>query len=113
LTEGKAVAAGKARRFRRRALELVDHLAFGQLDRAERHGKADILGEELDFDLAEANLAGKGMIAAIAALRGIAEREQKAFVGTRKILQAQIAIGGKTERLAREIADSGVSLGFR
>ncbi len=78
---------------RRRALELVDHLAFGQRDRAERHGEADILGHEFDLDLAEADFAGERMVAAVAALRRIAERQQKALVAARQILQAQIAIG--------------------
>jgi hypothetical protein len=32
------------------------------------------------------------MVAAIAALRGIPERQQKAFVGAREILQTQVAI---------------------
>ena len=80
---------------RGRALELVDHLAFGQRDRAERHGEADILGEEFDLDLAEADFAGEGMVAAVAALRRIAERQQEALVGARQVLQAQIAVGGK------------------
>src|SRR5215467_5739813 len=69
LAEGEAIAAGEAWRFRRRALELIDHLAFGQRNRAERHGKADVLGKEFDVDLAKADFTGKGMVAAIAALR--------------------------------------------
>ncbi len=50
-------------------------------DRAERNGKAGILGQEFDLHLAEPDLAGKGVVAAIAALRRISERQQKAFVG--------------------------------
>ena len=110
LPEGEAIAAGEARRFGRRALELVDHLAFGHRDRAERHGEADIFGQELDLDLAEADFAGEWMVAAVAALGRIAEREQKAFVGAREILQAQIAVGGKAQRLAREIADRRIRI---
>ena len=83
-----------------RALELVDHLAFGQRDRAERHGEAELLGDELDLDLAEADFAGEGMVAAIAALRRIAERQQEALVAARQVLQPQIAVGGKA-RAAR------------
>src|SRR6185437_12555433 len=81
LPESKSIAAGKTRRLRRRALELRDHLAFGQRDRAERHFKTDILGHEFDLDLAEPDFAGKGMVAAIAALRRVAEREQKTLIG--------------------------------
>ena len=105
LAERQPIAAREARRFRGRALELVDHLAFGQRDRAERHREADVFGQEFDLDLAEADLAGKGMVAAVAALRGIAKRQQKAFVAARQILQAQIAIGREAQRLAREVAD--------
>jgi len=45
------------------------------------------------------------MVAAVATLRGIAEREQKAFVGTREILQPQIPVGGKAQGFTREVAD--------
>ena len=96
--------------FGRRSLELVDHLAFGQRDATERNGKAGILGHELDLDLAEADFAGKGMVAAIAALGRIAERQQKALVAARQVLQAQIAIRREVERLARQVADGSVSI---
>src|SRR5665213_4360521 len=59
LPESKPVATGKTWRLRRRTLELGDHLAFGQRDRTERHGEADIFGHEFDLDLAEPDLAGK------------------------------------------------------
>jgi hypothetical protein len=72
LTEREPIAPGEARRFGCRSLELVDHLAFGQLDRAKRHRETDVFREELDLDLAEADFAGEGMITAIAALRRIA-----------------------------------------
>src|SRR6185295_14185931 len=77
LAEGEPITPGEARRFRRRSLELVDHLALCQLDRAERHGKADILGKKFDLDLAKADLASKGMVAAVAALCGIPHRQQE------------------------------------
>ena len=67
---------------------------------AERHGKADIFGEKFDLDLAEADFAGERMVAAVAALRRVAERQQKALVGARQILQPQIAVGRKA-RAAR------------
>src|SRR5690606_27278701 len=40
---------------------------------------------------------------AVAALRGIAHRQQKALVGARQVLQARIAPGGKGKRLARQV----------
>ena len=62
---------------------------------AERHREADLLGEEFDLDLAEADFAGEGMVAAIAALRRIAERQQETLVAARQVLQPQVAVGGK------------------
>src|SRR5271170_1178398 len=75
LSERQAIATSEARSFRRRTLELIDHLTFGQRHFTERHGKANIFGKEFDFHLAEAYFAGKRMVATIAALRRIAERQ--------------------------------------
>src|SRR5215468_1222383 len=105
LPERETVSAREARRLGRRAFELVDHLTFGHGDRAERHREADLLGEEFDLDLAEADLAGERMGAAEAALSRVAQREQKALVAARKVLQAHVAFGRKRQRLARQIAD--------
>ena len=112
LAEGEPIAAREARRLGRRALELVDHLALGDGDAAERHREADLLGDELDLDFAEADFAGERMRAAIAALGRIAERQQKAFVAAREILQAQVAVGRKIQRLAREVADRDALFGL-
>src|SRR5262249_33111239 len=101
LSERETVAAREARRLAGRAFELVDHLTFGHGDRAERDCEADLLGEEFDLDLAEADLAGEGMGAAEAALGRVAQREQKTLVAAREILQAHIAFGGKRQRLPR------------
>ena len=67
---------------------------------AERHREAELLGDELDLDLAEADLAGERMGAAVAALGRIAEREQEALVAAREVLQPQVAVGRET-RAAR------------
>ena len=87
-----------------RALELVDHLALGDRDAAERDGEAELRDVELDLDLADADLADEGMGAGIAALGRIAEREQKALVAARQRLQAQVAVQREFERLAGEVA---------
>src|SRR5262249_31045107 len=104
LSEGEPIAAGETRRLGRRSLELVDHLALGHRDPAKRDGETDLLGEKLDLDLAKADLAGKRMGAAEAALRRVAERQQEALVAAGEILQADVAPGRKRERIAREIA---------
>ncbi len=82
VTESQAIATREARRFGRRALELVDHLAFGDRDAPERNGKADLFGKELDLDLTETDFSDEGMRAAVATLRRIAKRQQEAFVAT-------------------------------
>ena len=105
VAEHQPVAARELRRGVRRALELVDHLAFGQGDAAERHGKAQLLRHQLDLDLAHADLAGEGMRAPVAALRGVAERQQEALVAARQRLQADVAAGGKRHGIARDVAD--------
>src|SRR6516162_25689 len=105
LPERETVTAREARRLGGRALELVDHLTLGHRDRAERDREADLLGEEFDLDFAETDLAGEGMGAAEAALGRVAQREQKALVAAREVLQADVAFGGKRQRLARQIAD--------
>src|ERR1700760_1744248 len=102
LPEGETVTAGEARCLAGRAFELVDHLTFGQRDAAQRDCEADLLGEELDVDLAAADLAGERMRAAETALRRIAQRKQETFVAARKILQPHVSLRGKRERLARE-----------
>ncbi len=113
LSERETIAACEARRLRCRTLELIDHLAFGQRDRTERHGEADIFSHKFHLDLTEANFAGEGMVASIAALRRIAQRQHKPLVGARQILQSQVAIGGKTERLTGEIAHRYLGIRLR
>src|SRR5271165_7437104 len=71
LSESEAVAAGEARQAAVAAGKLVDHLAFGHADIAEGHGKAEILDEKLDLDLAETYFADERMGAAVPALRRI------------------------------------------
>jgi hypothetical protein len=87
-----------------RALELIDHLAFGHLISPSDGEANSSSAMNLHLDLAEADFAGEGMVAAIAALGGIAERQQEAFIAARQILQAQIAAAREAQRLAREIA---------
>ena len=68
-------------------------------------GKPQLVGHDLDRDLAQADLAGERMVAAIAALGRIAERQQEAFVAARQGLQPRIALGRERQRLARQVGD--------
>src|SRR5215471_9789709 len=113
LAEGEAIAPSKARRLARRTLKLVHHLALGERDRSQRHGEACIFGKELDLDVAKTDFSGEGMVAAITALRRIAERQQKPLVGAREILQPQVAVCRKAQGLAREIAHGRLGLPLR
>src|SRR3546814_7201856 len=78
--------------------ELVDHLAFGHGDLADLDGEAEFLRHELHRHLAEADLSGEGMVAPVAALRRVAERQKEALVTAREVLQAQVAPGREAQR---------------
>src|SRR3546814_4682977 len=77
VSEGQPVAARELGRLVRVAGELADHLAFGQLDFAHGHCKAQFFDKHFHFERAVADLGGKRVRIAIAALRGIAHRQQK------------------------------------
>src|SRR3546814_15846487 len=98
MAEGQAVAAGELRRLRLRALELIDHLALGHGDLADLDRETQLLRHELDRDLAQADLADEGGVAAIAALGRVAEAQQEALVAARQILQPPPPPCGKTPR---------------
>ncbi|XQU71663.1 hypothetical protein OJJOAM_004452 [Cupriavidus sp. H18C1] len=109
VAEHQAIAAGKAGRFLRVAGEVVDHLAFGQFDLADGHGKAQFLDEQLDLRGAIADLGGKRMRIAVAALRRIPHRQQEAFVGPRQVLQPCRAAGREGQRLAGQVGRGGIA----
>src|SRR4029077_7242199 len=100
-----AVTTGELRGLRRRALELVDHLAFGELDLADRDRETELLGHDLDGHLSAADLACEGMVAAIAALRRIGKAQQETLVAAGQRLQPYVALGRVCGRLARDVAD--------
>ena len=108
LAEHEAVAAGEARRAAVAAGELVDHLAFGDGNLAERNGEAEVFDEQLDLDLAEADFADERMGAAVAPLGRIGEPEQEAFIAARQILQPRVAGRGEGERVAGDVGDRSV-----
>src|SRR5262249_60391299 len=85
------------------AVELVHHLAFGHGDLADRHRKVELLRNDLHLDEAVADFAGEGMRMRVAALRGVAHREEESFVAAREVLQPRRARGGERTRTAREI----------
>jgi hypothetical protein len=67
-----------------RALELVDHVAFGKFDAADLDLEAEFFSKEAHFDGAEADFPGKGVRARIATLRGVTKGQQKTFVAARQ-----------------------------
>ncbi len=105
LPESKPVTTGEARRLCRRSLELIDHLAFGQREFAEWDRETGVFRKELHFDFAEADFTGERMGSTKSALGRISEREKKSLVAPGKILQPQVAVRRKAQRLTREIAD--------
>ena len=103
MAEGEPVAARELRRHVVRARELVDHVAFGDVDLGDLDGEAQLLGHEADGHLAVADLADEGMVVAVAALGRVAQRQQEAFVAARQVLQAHRAARRQGERLARQV----------
>ena len=78
--EGQTVAAGEVRRLILRGDEAVDHFAFGEQQLANIDAKAQLFRDNLHLHVAAADLAGKRMVAAIAALSRIGQRQQVAFI---------------------------------
>ena len=104
VAERETVALREGGRHLAAAGELVDHLAFGDIDLADLDCFAQLVEFHFHGDRAEADLARERMRVRIAALRRVTHREQKAFVAAREILQARSAARRKGERLARQIA---------
>src|SRR3984957_8092988 len=94
LAEHEAVAAREAWRAAVATGELIDHLAFGDGNLAERNCEGEVFDEQLDLDLAEADFADERMGAAVAPLGRIGEPEQEPFVAARQILQPCVASRG-------------------
>src|SRR5690606_33402331 len=98
LTKAQPVAPGEPRCFGLVAAKLVDHVAFGDLDVSDSHREAKLLRRDFNRCLAIADLPGKRVIAAIATLGGVAQRQQKAFVTPGQRLQPNAAISRVAER---------------
>src|SRR3546814_1584080 len=60
-----------------------------------------------------AYLAGKGMVAAIAALGGVRQSQQKTLVAARQRLQALRPAGGKIQRLAGNVGHGAAPVHFQ
>ncbi len=103
MAKSQAVAAGELRRLGLAAGELIDHLALGQLDVADRDRKVQLLRFDLQRHLTEADFTHEGMAVRVAALGRISHGEQKTLVTARQVLQAGSAVGRKTQRLARQV----------
>lgn len=112
MPERQAVTTGELRKLSGRADKLVDHLALGDFDAAQADGKAQLFGVDPHFDVADANLTGKRVVAAVTALGRVAQRQQKTLVATGQGLQALGAAGRVFQRVAGDVGDAGVVVGF-
>ena len=111
--EREPVAARELRVGRGAARELRDHLAFGDLDPAERHREAELGRGELDLHFALTHLAGEGVIVPEPPLRRIGEAEEESFVAARERLEPLGAGVGMEHEVARDVARLGVVRGAR
>ena len=103
LAKDKAIASRELRGFGFRTLELIDGFAFGQGHFADLNSETQFGDVHLDRYGADAQLADKGMIARITALRGIGHRQGETFVRPGQSLQPQRAVGRHFQRLARQV----------
>src|SRR3546814_11409650 len=97
MPEGQAVAAVELRRGRGRTFELIDHLALGDGHLADLDREAELLRRELHRHLADPDLAGEGMVVAVAALGRVTERQQPALVAARQVLHPCRTVGRSSE----------------
>ena len=113
--ERQAVAAGKVRRFILRGDKAVNHFAFGHQQFTDIDGESQLFGSDLHRDVAAANFTGKRVVAPVAALGGVGQRQQIALVAARQLLQARRARAGIDRRMAGDIVGLrvGISFGFR
>src|SRR5690554_1941978 len=100
MAESQAIAAGELRRLAFAADELIDHLAFADLDLAQSNGKPQLFGLDPYLHRPYAYLAREGVVAAIPALSRISQGQQEPFIAARQRLQALRPAGGKIQRLA-------------
>src|SRR3546814_6902682 len=68
------------------SFELIDHLALGDGHLADLDREAELLRRELHRHLADPDLAGEGMVVAVAALGRVTERQKPALVAARQVL---------------------------
>src|SRR3546814_5176778 len=86
-----------------RTFELIDHLALGDGHLADLDREAELLRRELHRHLADPDLAGEGMVVAVAALGRVTERQQPALVAARQVLQPCRTVGRIARRLAGQV----------
>src|SRR5262249_35781430 len=105
VAERQPIPARELWRRHRRSRELVHHLTLGHGELADRDRESELLGYQLELDLADADLRCERVIASVAALRRVAQCEEEALVGASQVLEPHVARRGKNERLPRHVAD--------
>ena len=83
---------------------MVHRFAFRQFDLADLHCEPQFRDVDVHGHAPDAQFADKCVGAAIAALRGIGERQDEPLVAARDRLQPQRTVGGQFQRFARQIA---------
>ena len=101
------------RRFILRVDKAVDHFAFGHQQFANSDGEAQLFRDDLHRDVAAANFPGKRMVAPVAALGGVGQRQQVALVAAHQLLQARRARTGINRRMAGDVVGLRVSILLR
>ena len=66
----------------------VDHFAFSHQQFADVHRKSQLFRDGFQCHIAAADFGGKRMIAPVAALGGVGQRQQISLVAAHQLLQA-------------------------
>lgn len=84
--EHQPVAAREVRPLTRRVDKTVDHFTLGHQQFADVHRKSQLFRHNRYVDIAAADLACERVVATVAALGGVGQRQQIAFVAAHQLL---------------------------
>ena len=107
------VAAGKMRIFILWRDKTVDHFALGHQQFADVHRKTQLFRHNFDIEITAADLCRERVVAPVAALRGVGQRQQIPFIAAHQLLQAGRARTGIDRRRAGDVIRCAAGVFFR
>ena len=107
------VAAGKVRVFIFGRDKTVHHFTLGHQQFADVHRKTQLFRHDFDVDIAAANFGGKRVVAPVATLGGVGQRQQIALVAAHQLLQAGRTRARVNRRRAGDVIRCAAGVRFR